>query len=78
MTNEMTILDRRLVRARRDRAAVNFDEFDFLFREVADRLADRLLDITRAFPVALELGCHTGGLKRVLAGRGKILSLIHI
>jgi len=76
MTNEMTIFDRRLVRARRDRAAVNFDEFDFLFREVADRLADRLLDITRAFPVALELGCHTGGLKRVLAGRGKIETLV--
>ena len=41
MTDEMTVFDRRLVRARRDRAAPGFDDFDFLFREVADRLADR-------------------------------------
>ena len=76
MTDEMTVFDRQLVRARRDRAAANFDNFDFLFREVADRLADRLLDIVRVFPMALELGCHTGVLKRILTDRGKIEMLI--
>ena len=76
MTDEMTVFDRQLVRARRDRAAANFDNFDFLFREVADRLADRLLDIVRVFPIALELGCHTGVLKRILTDRGKIEMLI--
>lgn len=76
MTDEMTVFDRRLVRARRNRAAPKFGEFDFLFREVADRLADRLLDITREFPMALELGCHDGGLQRILAGRGQIETLI--
>jgi len=76
MTDELTVFDRRLVRARRDRAAPGFDDFDFLFREVADRLADRLLDITRAFPMALELGAHTGVLKRILAGRGQIETLV--
>lgn len=72
----MTLFDRRLVRARRDRAAAGFEGFDFLFREVADRLADRLLDITRAFPLALELGCHDGGLRRVLDGRGGVDHLV--
>ena len=76
MTDEMTVFDRRLVRARRNRAAPKFGEFDFLFREVADRLADRLLDITREFPMALELGCHDGRLQRILAGRGQIETLI--
>jgi len=76
MTDEMTIFDRRLVRRRRDRAAPGFKGFDFLFREVADRLADRLLDITRTFPLALELGCHDGGLLRILAGRGSIEHLV--
>ena len=76
MTDEMTVFDRRLVRARRERAAAEFDGFDFLFREVADRLADRLLDIVRAFPLALELGAHNGVLKRVLADRGGVETLI--
>ncbi len=76
MTDDMTVFDRRLVRARRDRAATGFEEFDFLYREVADRLADRLLDIARAFPMALDLGCHTGVLEDVLNGRGKIETLV--
>jgi NADH dehydrogenase [ubiquinone] 1 alpha subcomplex assembly factor 5 len=76
MSDEMTVFDRQIVRARRDRAAPGFVDFDFLFREVADRLADRLLDIARAFPMALDLGCRTGILNDVLQGRGQIVTLI--
>lgn len=76
MTDEMTVFDRRLVRARRERAAAGFRDFDFLFREVADRLGDRLLDITRRFPMALDLGCRTGVLGEVLEDRGGIETLI--
>ncbi len=76
MSNEMTVFDRRLVRARRNRAAPEFHEFDFLFREVADRLADRLEDITRSFPVALDMGCHGNVLASGLKGRGQIETLI--
>mgnify|MGYP000929400997 CR=1 FL=1 len=47
------VFDRRLVRARRDRWAAGLGQHDFLFREVADRLADRLVDVTRRFPLAL-------------------------
>jgi len=47
-------------------------DYDFLIREAADRLADCLLDIKRTFPLALDLGCHTGQVASVLGGRGGI------
>ncbi len=51
-------------------------EHSFLFEEVADRMGDRLLDIARTFPLALDLGSHTGSLARQLAGRGGIERMI--
>jgi SAM-dependent methyltransferase len=71
----MTVFDRALVRRRRERAAAGWDGFDFLVRETADRLVDRLDDITRRFPVALDLGCHAGEVGRALNGRGGIETL---
>ena len=76
MTDGMNVFDRRLVRRHRDRAAANLTAHDFLFREVAERLADRLDDVTRKFPLALELGCHGGEIASVLRGRGGIETLI--
>lgn len=76
MTDAMNVFDRRLVRRHRDRAAADFGAHDFLFREVAERLADRLDDVRRKFPVALDLGCHGGEIARVLRGRGGIETLI--
>lgn len=72
----MQVFDRRAVRAHRDRAAGRLAQHDFLFREAADRLADRLLDFKRAFPTALDLGCHTGILAQVLQHRGGIETLV--
>ena len=71
-----TVFDRRLLRRRRDRAAAGFGDFDFLWREVAERLADRLDDIRRDFPLALDLGCHDGRLAQVMAGRGGVEELV--
>jgi SAM-dependent methyltransferase len=76
MTDMMHLFDRRTVRKRRDRAAPGFSDCDFLFREVGNRLADRLLDVTRKFPRALDLGCHTGALEAALRGSGKIDDLV--
>ena len=73
--NPMLVFDRRAVRRHRDRAAARFDEHRFLFDEAADRLLDRLDDIKRRFPTALDLGCHGGLLAAVLAGRGGIETL---
>lgn len=72
----MQVFDRVLVRRHRDRAARGFAAHDFLIREVAGRLAERLEDVTRRFPRALDLGCHGGNLAQAVAGRGGIESLI--
>ncbi len=74
--NGLEVFDRRQVRLQRDRAAENFHNHDFLFREVAKRLADRLLDVKREFPLALDLGCHSGGLAAHLPEASGISTLV--
>ena len=76
MADSMNVFDRRLVRRHRDRAAATLDAHDFLFREVAERLVDRLDDVTRKFPLALDLGCRGGEIPGALRGRGGIHTLV--
>jgi SAM-dependent methyltransferase len=76
MADSPLVFDRATVRRRRERAAACFAAHDFLFREVAERLADRLDDVRRRFPLALDLGCRGGILARSLAGRGGIETLV--
>ena len=76
MANITTLFDRSLLRKRRDRAADRFEQYDFLVVEAAERLLDRLDDIKRSFPLALDLGCHTGQIARLLGGRGGIEHVI--
>ena len=47
-----------------------------MIREVATRLAERLGDVRRRFPLALELGCHTGQLAAALGAEPPIGRLI--
>jgi SAM-dependent methyltransferase len=70
------IFDRQARRRHRDRAAPGLGEHEALLCEVAERLADRLSDIRRGFPLALDLGCHDGTLRRLLLGRGGIERLV--
>jgi NADH dehydrogenase [ubiquinone] 1 alpha subcomplex assembly factor 5 len=70
------VFDRATVRRRRDRVAAGLDGVDFLIRAAASRLVERLGDIRRRFPLAVELGCHTGQLAQALAGSGQIGQLI--
>ena len=70
------IFDRALVRQRRERAAPGLAAVDFLIREVAARLAERLADVRRRFPLALELGCHTGQLAAALGADAPIGRLV--
>ncbi|MBC8269465.1 MAG: methyltransferase domain-containing protein [Rhodospirillaceae bacterium] len=72
----MTVFNRHLVARHRDRAAMSLDDHDFLFKETGERLCDRLDDVHRKFPTALDLGCRTGILGRILSGRGGIEDLI--
>ena len=76
MDETLHVFDRRVVRQRRDRAAGRLGEHDFLLREAGERLVDRLDDVRRRFPVALDLGCHRGECSALLAGRAGIETLI--
>ncbi len=76
MNQSIEVFDRRLLRSRRGRAAAGFAGHDFLLREVGERLCDRLDDLKRRFPLALDLGCHDGTLGRLLGGRGGIETLL--
>src|SRR6187551_3832280 len=71
------IFDRALLRRRRERVAqVPDPKRDFLFAESGERMLDRLDDVTRRFPLALDLGSRDGLLSRLLQGRGGIETLI--
>jgi NADH dehydrogenase [ubiquinone] 1 alpha subcomplex assembly factor 5 len=76
MTDSMQVFDRALVRERRDRAAPALSKSDFLIRESAEQLADRLLDVVRTFPLALDLGCHTGQMAPFIHGTKKVNTLL--
>ena len=76
MPDAVHIFDRRRVRLHRDRASTHIGKSDFLIREMADRLADRLVDIKRTFPFALDLGAHTGILAEYITGKGGIKTLV--
>lgn len=75
MTQIPPLLDQAARKRNRDRAATAPDGSDFLFVESADRLLDRLDDIRRTFPVALDLGCRWGEIAATIAGRGQVETL---
>lgn len=76
MSETMRVFDRNLVRQRRDRAAPGFDGFDFLVKEAADRLVDRMDDVLRRFDSVLDLGCHTGQVAEALRAKGAFEHLV--
>jgi SAM-dependent methyltransferase len=73
------LFDRSLLRARKDRAAGEFEQYDFLHARAADDLLDRVESVNRDFETCLVIG-GGGAVGRALAGRpvaaGKIGTLI--
>lgn len=61
------LFDRSLLKRRRERAAGEFDAFDFLHARAAEDLLDRLAMVTRDFETCLVLG-GGGAVGRALAG----------
>jgi len=76
MDESLRVFDRKQVRRQRDRAATHFSEYDFLFREVADRLLSRLDDVRRDFSTVLDLGCHSGLVADFLKNRTGAVQLV--
>lgn len=72
------VFDRELKKQQRKWAVSieNSDDYNYLRREVAERLVDRLDDITRDFEQAMDISCHTGHIydsinsKNFAGGRG--------
>lgn len=73
---DIRIFDRTQLRRQRDRAQPGLDRHDFLFRETASRLAERLGEVKRHFPLALDIGCHDGTLAGALAPLGLVDRLV--
>lgn len=65
----MKVFDRALLRRRRDRAAARIADYDFLLRDVAASLNDRLAMVKKEFPVMLDLGGAHGVLAEYLRQR---------
>jgi SAM-dependent methyltransferase len=70
------VFDRRLLRQRRDRAAKNIRNFDFLFVETADRLMERLAVVRKTLPLVLDLGSAQGKLAELLQQRAGTAQVI--
>ncbi|WP_373085859.1 methyltransferase domain-containing protein [Sneathiella sp.] len=77
LTPEHILFDRASVRLHRDRAArIDWPTYSFLFEEVANRLAERLLDITSPFETALDLGCRGGEFSKKLVEMKRVKQLV--
>jgi len=64
--------DRTAVRTHRARIARTFKNHDFLLRECAIRLSQRLIEFDQPFRQILDLGCHSGELTEELQTVGGI------
>ncbi|XP_035668090.1 arginine-hydroxylase NDUFAF5, mitochondrial-like isoform X1 [Branchiostoma floridae] len=64
----MNVFDRKTKRKQKNWTASRPDheDFDYLRDEVAYRIADRVCDVSRKFPVALDLGCGKGYISKYL------------
>lgn len=82
-SDTMKVFDRALKIKHKQRVVLLSDrdptsQYDYLRDEIADRLTDRIMDITKKFPVMVDLGAGSGHIRKVLADRGAVNKLIQI
>ncbi|MFO0388671.1 MAG: methyltransferase domain-containing protein [Alphaproteobacteria bacterium] len=75
MTNDPIIFNRKRVRLHRERA-VRLGGDDFLLKEMAQRVCERLDELNKKFPMVLDVGAHAGTLAKKLTGRSDIGILV--
>ena len=75
--NPMNVFNRQAKRLQKNRAALlpNTDDYDYLKDEVARRIVDRLSDVSRHFPLVLDLGCGKGHVAKALT-KSHVTSLV--
>ncbi len=66
MTHDITIFDRNLIKQRREKAAADINNHDFIINHTSDYIVERLVDMQEKYPLALDLGCHSGQLGKKL------------
>lgn len=76
-SNSHMPFDASTFRARRNRAAPTYGDFNFLKELVAGEMAERLHDANRAFECGLDIGSHLGECRAPLLGTQKLGALIH-
>ncbi len=69
MNDSSNIFNRKLYTLRRNRAAAQWEQYNFLKTEAAERIVDKLADISRRFSFALDVGCHHGEVGQAITGR---------
>jgi SAM-dependent methyltransferase len=72
MQDALNLFDRNLLRKRRARAARDWAAHDFLKREAVARVAERIDEIRRDFPLALDLGGHQGEMAQALRAHPRV------
>jgi SAM-dependent methyltransferase len=75
MSASPTIFDRKLLRARQQRARA-LGPATFLLDRVAAELGERLSAVLRQFERAVDLGTPTDAVRRVLAASGKVATIV--
>jgi len=75
MSSGPAIFDRKLLRARQQRARALGPE-TFLIDRVADELGERLSAVLRPFERAADIGTPTDALRRMLAVSGKVATIV--
>lgn len=76
--SSMTVFDRALLRQRRNRAAGDFADFDFLYQAVGNQLIDRLDTVRKELPVIVDLGAGTSTLTKALRHRKGTQTVINL
>ncbi|KAK8791638.1 hypothetical protein WA588_001950 [Blastocystis sp. NMH] len=73
-SSKQEVFDRNAVIAHRDRIAQRQDmsNYGYFRKDTIEEITDRLLDINRKFPVAIDLGCWDGQFASGLHGRGGV------
>lgn len=75
-TDPLLVFDRTTLRQRRERAALRWGDQAFLKREIASRVVERLDDVRRTFPLALDLGCHGDEIAAALGAHSPVSALM--
>ena len=75
-STSQVVFDRPLKCRQRDSSIklVDSNDYDYLRKEIAERIVDRLDDITKTFPIGLDVSCHKGHIFKSLLQRESLIS----